>query len=79
MLATIHIRTFCLLVSCLNVKIKMDKTIILPVVVYGVWNLVCDIKGQRRLRVFEDNVRGRISGPKMQSYPCNRPWKPVGL
>jgi hypothetical protein len=37
-----------LLSSCLlskNVKIRIYKTIILPVVPYGVWNLASDIKG----------------------------------
>jgi ribosomal protein S2 len=37
MLATIQSRTFCLFVCCLNnVKIRIFKTIILPVVLYGV-------------------------------------------
>jgi hypothetical protein len=39
MLATIQSRTFCLL--CKNIKIRIYKTIILPVVLYGceTWSL----------------------------------------
>jgi hypothetical protein len=42
MLAIIRFRTFCLLVCCQkNLKIRICKTIILPVVLYGceTWSL----------------------------------------
>jgi hypothetical protein len=47
-----------------NVKIRIYKTIILPVVLYGckTWSLT--LKEESRLRVFENMVLRRISGPK---------------
>jgi hypothetical protein len=47
-----------------NVKIKIYKTIILPVVLYGreTWSLT--LKEEHRLRVFENRVMRRIFGPK---------------
>jgi hypothetical protein len=58
MLATIQSRTFCLLVCCL--KIRIYKTIILPVVLYGceTWSLT--LREEHRLRVFENRVLRRI-------------------
>jgi len=41
-------------------KIKIFGTIILPVVLY--WSLT--LREERRLRVFENRVLRRISGPK---------------
>jgi hypothetical protein len=56
-----------LLSSCLlsrNVKVKTYKTIILPVVLYGreTWSLT--LREEHTLRVFENRVLRRISGPK---------------
>jgi hypothetical protein len=47
-----------------NVKVKIYKTIILPVVSYGceTWSLT--LREEHRLRVFENRVLGRIFGPK---------------
>jgi hypothetical protein len=47
-----------------NVKVKIYKTIILPVVLYGceTWSLV--LREEHRLRVFENGVLRRIFGPK---------------
>jgi hypothetical protein len=47
-----------------NVKVKIYKTIILPVVLYGceTWSLT--LREENRLRVFENRVRRRIFGPK---------------
>jgi hypothetical protein len=47
-----------------NVKVKMYKTIILPVVLYGceTWSLT--LREEHRLRVFENRVLRRIFGPK---------------
>jgi hypothetical protein len=56
-----------LLSSCLlsrNVKIKIYKTIILPVVLYGCENLSLTLREDHRLRVFENKVLRRIFGPK---------------
>jgi hypothetical protein len=47
-----------------NVKVKIYKTIILPVVLYGceTWSLT--LREDHRLRVFENRVLRRIFGPK---------------
>jgi hypothetical protein len=47
-----------------NLKIKIYRTIILPVVLYGceTWSLT--LKEERRLRVFGNRVLRRIFGPK---------------
>jgi hypothetical protein len=46
-----------------NVKIKIHKTIILPVVLYGCETLSLTLREEHRLRVFENRVLGRIFGP----------------
>jgi hypothetical protein len=47
-----------------NVKVKIYKTIILPVVLYGceTWSLT--LREEHRLRVFANRVLRRIFGPK---------------
>jgi hypothetical protein len=47
-----------------NTKIKIDRTIILPVVLYGceTWSLT--LREERRLRVFKTRMLRRIFGPK---------------
>jgi len=47
-----------------NLKIKIYRTIILPVVLYGceTWSLT--MREKRRLRVFENRVLRRVFGPK---------------
>jgi len=47
-----------------NIKIKIYRIIILPVVLYGreTWSLT--LREERRLRVFENSVLRRIFGPK---------------
>jgi len=47
-----------------NIKIKMYRTIIMLVVLYGceTWSLI--LREKRRLRVFENRVLRRIFGPK---------------
>jgi hypothetical protein len=47
-----------------NVKVKIYRTIILPVVLYGceTWSLT--LREEHRLRVFENRVLMRIFGPK---------------
>jgi hypothetical protein len=48
-----------------NTKIRVYRTIILPVVLYGceTWSLT--LKEEQRLRVFENRVLRRIFGPKI--------------
>jgi hypothetical protein len=55
--------------SCLiskNLKIKIYKTVILPVVLYGceTWSLT--LGEEHRLRVFENSVLRKIFGPKRE-------------
>ena len=47
-----------------KLKIKIYRTIILPVVQYGceTWSLT--LREERRLRVFENRVLRRVIGPK---------------
>jgi hypothetical protein len=47
-----------------NLKIKIYRTVILPVVLYGceAWSLT--LREERRLKVFESRVLRRVFGPK---------------
>ena len=47
-----------------NFKIKIYRTIILLVVVYGCETWLLTLKVERRLRVFENRVLRRIFGPR---------------
>jgi hypothetical protein len=49
-----------------NLKIKIYKTVILPIVLYGceTWSLI--LREEHRLRVFENRVLRRIFGPKRE-------------
>ena len=47
-----------------NLKIKIYRTIILPVVLYGCESWSLTLREERRLRVFENGVLRRIFGPK---------------
>ena len=55
-----------------NIKIKIYRTIILPLVLYGceTWSLT--LKEERRLRVFENRVLRRIFGPKWDEVTGKR-------
>jgi len=55
-----------------NMKININKTIILPVVLYGseTWSLV--LREECRLRVFENRVLRRIFGPKKDEVTGGR-------
>jgi hypothetical protein len=46
-----------------NVKVKLLKTIILPVVLYGCETWSVTLREKHRLRVFENRVLRRIFGP----------------
>jgi hypothetical protein len=65
MLAIIQSKIFCLPVSYKKPKIKIYKTVILLVVLYGceTWSLT--LREEHRLRVFENRVL-RIFGPKRE-------------
>ena len=47
-----------------NIEIKIHRTVILPVVVYGCETWSLRLKEERRLRVFENRVLRRLFGPK---------------
>ena len=54
-----------------NLKIKIYRTIILPVVLYGceTWSLT--LREERRLKVFENMVLRRIFGPRRDEVTGN--------
>jgi hypothetical protein len=72
MLTIIQSKIFCLRVSYKKLKIKIYKTVILPVVLYGceTWSLT--LREEHRLRVFENRVLRRIFGPKREE---DRSWR----
>jgi hypothetical protein len=47
-----------------NVKTRIHKTIILPVVLYGCETWFLTLRKEHRLRMFENRVLRRIFGPK---------------
>jgi hypothetical protein len=47
-----------------DVKMKIQRTIILPVVLYGFESWSLTLRKECRLRVFENRVLRRIFGPK---------------
>jgi hypothetical protein len=47
-----------------NLKIRIYKTIILPLVLYGCETWPLTLREKHRLRVFENRVLRRIFGPK---------------
>ena len=54
-----------------KLKIKIYRSIILPVVLYGceTWSLT--LRDERRLRVFENRVLRRLFGPKRDEVTGN--------
>jgi hypothetical protein len=49
-----------------NLKIKIYRIIILPVVLYGCETWSPTLREERRLRVFENRLLSRIFGPKRE-------------
>ncbi|KAJ4447230.1 hypothetical protein ANN_09234 [Periplaneta americana] len=47
-----------------NLKIRIYKTVILPVVLYGCETWILTLREEHRLRVFENKVLGKIFGAK---------------
>jgi len=58
-----------------NVKIKIHRTIVLPVVLYGceTWSLT--LREERRLSVFENRVLRRIFGSKRDEVTAE--WRKI--
>ena len=46
-----------------NVKIKIYRNIILPIILYGCETWLLTLREERKLRVFENRVLRRIFGP----------------
>jgi hypothetical protein len=55
-----------------NLKIKIYNTVILPVVLYGYETWSLNLGEEHRLRVFENKVLRKITGPKREE---DRSWK----
>ena len=55
-----------------NLKFKIYKTIILPVVLYGCETWSFTLREKYRLRVFENRILGRVFGPKRD---VNGAWR----
>jgi hypothetical protein len=49
-----------------NLKIKIYKTVILPVVLYGSETWSVSLREERRQRIFENRLLRRIFGPKRE-------------
>jgi len=50
--------------NCSNLKIKIYRTVILPVVLYGCETCSLTLQEERKLRVYENRVLRRIFGPR---------------
>ena len=73
MLAIIRRRIFCLPVCySKNIKIKIYRTVILPVVLYGCETWPLTLWEERGVRVFENRVLRGIFGPKRNE--ATREW-----
>jgi hypothetical protein len=46
-----------------NIKIKMYRTTVLPIVLYGCGTWSLTLREERRLKIFENRVLRRIFGP----------------
>ena len=56
-----------------NLKIKIYRTIILPVVLYGCETWPLALREERRPRVFENRVLRRIFGPRRDAV--TKDWR----
>ena len=54
-----------------NLKIKIYRTIILPIVLYGCESWKMTLREERRLRVFDNMVLRRIFGPRRDEVTGN--------
>ena len=58
------VESFIFQVLSKNLKIKIYRIIIFPVVLYGCENWSLTLREERKLRVFENMVLRRIFGPR---------------
>jgi hypothetical protein len=66
MLALIQSKIFCLPVSYQKLNIKIYKTVILPVLLYGCENWSLTLREDHRLGVFDNRVLRKIFVPKKE-------------
>jgi hypothetical protein len=59
-----------------NLKIKIYRTVTLPVVLYGCENWSLTLREERKLRMFEKRVLRRIFGPERDEV--SREWRKFG-
>jgi hypothetical protein len=57
-----------------NIKVKIYKTIVLPVVLYGCETWSFTLREEYRLRVFENRVLRRIFGPNSKWDDVKGEW-----
>jgi len=57
---------------CKNIKIKIHRSIILSVVLYGCETWSFTLRKERRLKVFENRVLRRMFGPKREEVTRER-------
>jgi len=62
---------------CINIKIKIYRNIILPVVLYGCGTWLLTLREEHWLRVFESRVRRRIFGPERDEV--TREWRKLHI
>jgi hypothetical protein len=55
-----------------NIKIKINKTIILPIILYRFRTLALTLREEHNLRVFKNRVLQEIFGPKREEV--TRDW-----
>jgi hypothetical protein len=65
-------KSFVFLSYITNLKIKIYKIVILPVVLYGCQTWSLTLREENRLRVFENSVLRKIFGPKTKE---DRSWR----
>jgi hypothetical protein len=66
MLAIIQSKIFVFCFISKNLKIKIYKTVILPVALYRCESWSLTLRAEHRLRVLENKLLRRIFGPKME-------------
>ena len=68
---TVKFKVWHLQVITKNLKIKIFRTITLPVVLYGCKTWLLTLREERKLRVFENMVLRRIYGPRRDEVRGN--------
>jgi len=72
-LVVVQVKIILIAVISKNLKIKIYRIIILPVVLYVCETWSVTLRQERRLRVFENRVLRRVFGPKRDEV--TREWR----